>query len=1452
MQTPTRAFQALHEVAVAAAGLRDPGALAALVVDRARDLLEADAAALYWMIPEEGTLHTLAHNDPLDTQPEPPFRPGEGAAGRAFQEAQPVRVDHYQAWPSALPSSVERGIQSGLAVPLMVSHRAVGSIGVFSRRSRQWSDDDEQLLMLFAAQVAPAIEAARLTQETIEQAHNFRALHEVAIAAGGLRDLGELGRLVVDRARQLLKSESATLRWWDPVTKTLRLLASEPQLDGDGERIEVGDGTLGQAFERREPVIIDNYREALDTVPWALESGIKAAMGVPVMAREQPLGALGVATKRDRRYTRDEVQLLTLLAAQVGPALEAARLYSESERRRREAEALAELVRSGATQQDTDQAVAMITEQACRLVGADYSVVVLSADAEVLEVKGSYGTRSPIWQRGVTPSKHGHPARVLAEQRTVVVEHLDEDEKSPIHRAEGGRTAIGTPLGEGGKPEGVLILGWRQEIEPTDDQVQLTEALAGYAATIIDNVRTHERERLLATEAAARSTELAAVIDHIPAGVYVVDLEGRIILMNRAGNEMLGMVEGAADGLDAKMATSEYQILDPKSGKLIGPESRLVARALRGESINREETIVRRAGVPDLWLDSSAVPLRNASGTPTGALVIFSDVTRERSLVGELAASEERFRSLYGMIACGVLVQDAQGKVIDANQPAEEILGWTLEEMRGKKTGSLWEAVGEDGRPLPLARRPTMRALKTHERGKGAVLGIRRRDGQLRWVQIDTVPVYHPDGRALQVVSSFIDITERKAAEQRLAESEAKYRIFFDRNPVAMWVREAFTKRFLAVNDIALKRYGFTREEFLALSMDELQPPEELLRLPEARAGGDRYSGPWRHKLKDGTIIPVQVSNHPLEFEGIDARLVIATDLSERKRTQEQLAESEQKLQTIFDQAPIGLARIDLEGKIQEANLALRALLGYPDKQLVGQRFDRLLRRSGRRAGDLVGEFLKTGRDHYKAELEFRRHDGEDAWGSVNLSLVRGSDQQPLYLIGMLEDVTDRKAQTELLEYQALHDSLTDLPNRTLLHDRLQQAILTAQRENRMLALLIMDLNRFKDVNDTYGHHLGDVLLQQIGPRISHHLRESDTVARLGGDEFAVVLPTADDETGAVNAAQRILESLQEAFAIEGKRLQVGGSIGIAITPIHGGDPATLMRRADIAMYVAKRNRSGYAVYSPDADQQSPGRLALMAELRDAVAQDALVLHFQPQVDLGDGRVVAIEALIRWQHPRHGLMPPEEFLQLAEETGLIEGLSEWALGAAIAQTRAWTGTRALSVAVNLSLPSMQNKDLPELIGGLLERYSVKPERLKIEVPEAALTADSRGAAELLGRLRALGVKISIDDFGTGYSSLSLLQELPIDELKIDRSFVLGLTAGADELAIVRSAIDLGHSLGLQVFAAGVENQAAWDLLAKLGCDAAQGYLVTRPVPARQLERWLVAGWSPHRSTEPAR
>ena len=1442
MQTPTRAFQALHEVAVAAAGLRDPSALAALVVDRARDLLEADAAALYWFLPDTGMLRTLAHNDPLQESPEPPFHPGEGAAGRAYAEAKPVRIDDYQSWAHALPTSLNRGIESGLAVPLMVSHRAVGSLGVFHRRTRVWSEDDEQLLMLFAAQVAPAMEAARLTQETIEQAHNFRALHEVAIAAGGLRDLGELGRLVVDRARQLLKAESATLRWWDPATNSLRLLASIPAAEAAAERITVGQGALGQAFERQEPAIIENYAEAIGTVEWAVQQGVKSAVGVPVMAREEPLGALGVATYSDRRWSREEVQLLTLLAAQVGPALEAARLYHESERRRREAEALAELVRRGAVQEDTDGAIAMIAEQACRLVGADYSMVVVTTPSGEFEVRGHHGTRSEVWTSGTRPSVNGHPAQVMAEGATVVLREIDPAEH-PVHLAEGGRCAIGTPLREGDQQTGALILGWRQPLELTAEHVELVEAVAGYAATIVDSVRTHERERGLASDAAARSAELAAVIDHIPDGVYVADPQGRIVLMNPAGKAMMGT--DLATG-DTSGGLHGYTVVDPRSGNQMPRSQLAMSRALRGEKVNRVEAIVRREGAEDIWLETSAVPLRNAQGVLTGALVVFSDVTRERRLVGELAASEERFRSLYGMVACGVLVQDSKGRVLDANQPAEEILGWSLAEMKGKKTGSLWEAIGEDGRPIPLAERPTMKALKSGVPKLRQVLGVKRRTGDVRWVQIDTIPVPQPEGSPFQVVSSFIDITDLKTAEQKLGESEAKYRLLFDRNPEAMWVREKGTNRFLAVNDTAIERYGYSRAEFLALSLDVIQPPTEGVR--NERTGAPP-GGPERHRRRNGTVINVEVSSHALEFDGLDAQLVIATDVSERKRVQDQLTESELKLRTIFDQAPIGLARIDLEGNIQEVNLSLRTMLGYPEQQLVGHRFDRVLHSPGGSELNLIQKFLKDDRDHLSAELPVRRRDGTTRWGSVSLSLVRGVEREPLYLIGMLEDISDRKAQTELLEYQALHDSLTDLPNRTLLHDRLQQAILTAQREHRQLALLILDLNRFKEVNDTFGHHLGDILLQQVGPRLIAQLRESDTVARLGGDEFAVVLPTADDEAGATLAARRMLKALEEPFVIEDRRLEVGGSIGIAITPQHGADPATLMRRADIAMYVAKRTRSGFALYSPEQDKHSPGRLTLMGELRDALQGDALVLHYQPQVSLPTGTVTGVEALIRWQHPRHGLMPPDEFLTIAEETGLIVGVSEWALNAALEQSDSWG--RELPVAVNLSMQNLQDVDLPALIASLLKRHSTKPSRLKIEVTETALMADPTRSAEIFAQLRAMGVKTSIDDFGNGYSSLAYLKQLPVDELKIDRSFVVGITPAAEEIAIVRSAIEIGHSLGLTVVAEGVETQQAWDILAELRCDMVQGYFVTRPLPGRQLGRWLAAGWAP-RAADPAR
>jgi len=447
---------------------------------------------------------------------------------------------------------------------------------------------------------------------------------------------------------------------------------------------------------------------------------------------------------------------------------------------------------------------------------------------------------------------------------------------------------------------------------------------------------------------------------------------------------------------------------------------------------------------------------------------------------------------------------------------------------------------------------------------------------------------------------------------------------------------------------------------------------------------------------------------------------------------------------------------------------------------------------------------------------------------------VLGADGQPSFVIAMIEDITVRKVQEAALEHRALHDALTDLPNRSLLLDRLHQAVLAGQREQEQVALLMMDLDGFKDVNDAFGHHAGDALLQQVALRLRAELRGSDTVARLGGDEFAVVLPGVLGHTGAVLAARKLLKSLEPLFMVEGEALEVGASLGIALFPDHGDDAETLMRRADVAMYVAKRTHSGFAIYGAEQDTDSPNRLALTAELRQALDRGELTVHFQPKYDLAKGTVVGAEALARWSHPRLGLLLPEQFVHLAEQSGLIRRLGMMVLEQSIRQSRQ-LGTR---VAVNLSMRNLQDPQLPDTVRDLLERYETPAGNLQVELTESTLMADPRLAAEVLNRLDGMGVRVAIDDFGTGYSSLVHLRRLPLREVKIDKSFVLGMLTQENDAVIVRSIIELAHNLGLEVVGEGVENQATEDLLRKWGCDLAQGFHFGRPLPAAEFKRFV--------------
>jgi diguanylate cyclase (GGDEF)-like protein/PAS domain S-box-containing protein len=431
------------------------------------------------------------------------------------------------------------------------------------------------------------------------------------------------------------------------------------------------------------------------------------------------------------------------------------------------------------------------------------------------------------------------------------------------------------------------------------------------------------------------------------------------------------------------------------------------------------------------------------------------------------------------------------------------------------------------------------------------------------------------------------------------------------------------------------------------------------------------------------------------------------------------------------------------------------------------------------------------------------------------------------------------RAHAELSAYRALHDALTELPNRVLFGDRIQQALLTAEREGGRLAVLLMDLDRFKEINDTLGHAAGDHVLKVVAQRLHDCLRASDTVARLGGDEFGLLLPKQTEPSEIVKLLEKISTAVEEPIDLDGLPLAIESSIGVAFYPDHGLSSEELMQRADVAMYTAKQESIRYAYYDSRSDDHDPQRLTIIGELRRAIEQRELVLYYQPKASLSDGAVTSVEALLRWLHPERGLVPPDEFIPQAQETGLMKPLTLYVLDEALRQSREWQDAGVdLTVSVNLATRNLLDVAFPDDVAAALAKWEVDPARLELEITESTMLDDPFRTKIVLDRLHGMGIKLSIDDFGTGYSSLAYLRQLPVSEIKIDRSFVLNMDSNADDAVIVRSTIDLGRNLGLRVVAEGVETIEAWNQLEGLGCDVAQGYFLSRPVPAADLVTWL--------------
>lgn len=465
---------------------------------------------------------------------------------------------------------------------------------------------------------------------------------------------------------------------------------------------------------------------------------------------------------------------------------------------------------------------------------------------------------------------------------------------------------------------------------------------------------------------------------------------------------------------------------------------------------------------------------------------------------------------------------------------------------------------------------------------------------------------------------------------------------------------------------------------------------------------------------------------------------------------------------------------------------------------------------------------------------------GRERWFRRVFQPFVNAEGRVLRIDGLLEDISESKRNREHLRRLATTDELTGLPNRTLWHDRVDQAIASARRDGKSVALMLLDLNHFKEINDTLGHHIGDEILRLVGLRLKSVLRESDTLSRLGGDEFAILLP--DIVNGRIDAervASHVTGCFNEPLCHEDNELYLGAAIGITLFPDDGSDTSTLMRRADVAMYAAKQGNSGFLFYDYQSDTNTTQRLQLSGDLRHALKRYEFELYFQPIISLTSGRVIRAEALIRWHHPKQGLVLPAEFLHAAEQTGLINAITDWVVQSAVTHIGRWREVGLnLPVAINVSTRSFQSPKLVERVGAILSRARVPGRLLEIEITEDGLMNDFERGHKIVRDLHQIGVSIAIDDFGTGYSSLAYLKQLPIDTLKIDKSFVIDMATDEGDATIVRSTIDLGHNLGFKVVAEGVESGQIKDMLALLGCDFAQGYHISQPMPAQELERWL--------------
>jgi diguanylate cyclase (GGDEF)-like protein/PAS domain S-box-containing protein len=746
----------------------------------------------------------------------------------------------------------------------------------------------------------------------------------------------------------------------------------------------------------------------------------------------------------------------------------------------------------------------------------------------------------------------------------------------------------------------------------------------------------------------------------------------------------------------------------------------------------------------------------------------------------------------------------------------------------------------DDLAAVEQAQRTLMRDGAVHHEYR-----FRHADGAYIWINDNVILVRDEGGPITQIMGAWLDITERKAAELATQRSEQRYREMFEINPQPMFVYDLQTLGMLSVNSSTMAKLGYTHDEFMALTLTDVVGVDDggrvraLVSAYLQSGGGYSQSGEWQCRKKDGTHFWVEISGHTFTFEGRPARLIQALDVTDRRQAEERL----RLISNVFECTQEGIGITDAQGRYISVNRSFTAITGFASDEVIGK--TPLLHRSGRHEQSFYDamwqQIHEEGR--WEGEVWNRRKSGEIYPEWLSISAITDAQGQVQQYLGIFTETSRGKAAEERIQRLVNFDILTNLPNRALLNDRAKVALAASARSpDPVVVVMHLNLDHFRRINESLGHEMGDQVLIATASRLLAVLRPDDTVSRMGGDDFIILLP----HIHALDVAQvalRLMATVAEPLLIAEQSLRLTASIGIAEYPENGSDLTQLTQAAESAVNQAKREgRNTFCFVSRSMQDQVKESIAIERDLSYAVERQQLVLHYQPQVDVPSGKIIGVEALVRWQHPEWGLVAPGRFIAIAESSGLIRGIGRWVMETALTQNATWAaqGLPIVPVAVNLSMVQFKDPALRDNLVDALRVSGLPAAMVELELTESVAMEDSNFTIAAIAGLKSLGVTLSIDDFGTGYSSLSYLKRFAIDKLKIDQSFVRGLNVDPQDEAIVVTVIQLARSLGLHTIAEGVETQEQLDFLRAHACEQFQGYLFSRPVPADEFAKLLRA------------